>query len=61
VKPERLVEGRADEGERITGIVEQMEREDEEAVRLEMEGVILMNKKECSTSGMDSLRQVKSS
>jgi hypothetical protein len=32
VKPERVIEGRADEGERILTIVKQMEREDEKSV-----------------------------
>jgi hypothetical protein len=35
---ERVAKGRADEGERISTIVEQMKRGDEEAILVEMEG-----------------------
>jgi hypothetical protein len=38
VKSERVIEGRADEGERILTIVKQMEREDEKSVWPKMEG-----------------------
>jgi hypothetical protein len=38
VEPERLAEGREDEGERIPVIAEQMEKEDEQAVLVEIEG-----------------------
>jgi hypothetical protein len=37
-EPERVAKGRADEGERIPTIVEQMKRGDEETILVEMEG-----------------------